>query len=133
MVQKRESRSSELITHASYYTIAPIENVRSIIGVPAIGSDPSRTWTRAGDNDHPWLGAMLQKRIPSANVLMYDHLKPEERRLEMNVTLDQDRESHRNVTEKFASAEAAVAEDGIERWADRFLGVLLQDRKVRRV
>lgn len=68
-----------------------------------------------------------------AKVLMYDHLKPEERSLQMNVTFDQNPESHRNVAEKFTSASAEVADYGIERWADRFLSVLLQDRKDRRV
>lgn len=136
MIQKRESRLSEWITHAPYCFIASVEIVRSIIGIPAIGSDPRRTWIRVGeawDNEHPCLDATLQRRIPSAKVLMYDHLEPEERRLEMNVTFAQNRESHRDVAEKFASAVAAVADYGVERWADRLLKVLLQDRKVRAV
>lgn len=136
MIAKRELRSSEPITPAPHLITARAENARSIIGLPAIGSDPNSTWIRAGegrDHENPWLGAALQKMIPSAKVLIYDHLNSEERKLEMNVTLDQNRENHRTITEKFAEAEAAVAEYGIERWADRFLKVLLQDRKVRRV
>lgn len=97
----------------------------SIIGIPAIGADPNRTWARSGDDEHQWLGASLHHEIPSANVLLYDHLEPQERRLEVKATEDP---AHKTTIERFASAEAAIAGFGVEDWADRFLAAIRYHR-----
>lgn len=107
-------------------------NICSIIGVPAIGADPNRTWTRLGDgpgNEHQWLGSSLYQKIPSANVLLYDHLEPQERRLVVKAAVDP---AHECTVERFTSAEAALAEFGVEDWADRFLTAIRYYRTARK-
>lgn len=108
----------------------------SIIAVPAIGADPNRTWTRLDDGlsfEHQCLGASLHHRIPSATVLLYDHLRPQERKLMVRPFKAPMDTAHKVAAEEFASAEAAIAGFGVEDWADRFLAAIRDYRNAYKV
>lgn len=96
-----------------------------ILGVPAIGADPKRTWRLANTNyEHSWLNTTLHKKIPSARILLYDHLNEEERSLEIKVGYEENREEHKSAAKKYASAEAALEIYSVEDWAGRFIEAL---------
>ena len=111
------------------------KTVQSIIGVPAIGADPNSTWVRADPNDkHSWLNVTLHEKIPSARILLYDHLTEEERELEIKVGYKEDREKHLSAAKKNVSTEAGHAKFSVEDWAHRFseaLKVMRSPHKVR--
>ena len=100
----------------------------SIIGVPAIGADPRETWTT--DRPSLFLGDALHDEIPSARILLYDHLRPEERRLEVKELSDPGHEATARV---FADVEKEIAQYGTEEWADRLLDAVRGDRISQRV
>lgn len=95
----------------------------SIIAVPAIGADARKTWTPA-DDSISWLET-LQRKLPLANIILYDHLGPEERRLELRDPKDP---NSKTVARELASVEASLAEYGVDKYADRLVGVLQQYR-----
>ena len=98
----------------------------SIIAVPAIGADPNSTWKTARDGkSQPWLGAELQKEIPSARVLLYDHLNSEERKIEKRPLADAD---HKPSAERYTAVQSKLNEYGIREWTDRFLEAVYRDR-----
>lgn len=99
----------------------------SIIGVPAIGADPSRTWICA--NGRPDFQVALRKKIISADILLYDHLTPQERCLEIKPTVDPE---HQATTQRFREVKAALARFGTKDWSKRFLEVI-QAHRARRV
>lgn len=108
--------------------------MQSIIGVPAIGADPKRTWRLANTNhEHSWLTTTLHKKIPSARILLYDHLNEEERSLEIKVGYEEDREEHKSAAKKYASAEAALGTYSVEDWAGRFIEALKVIRRAHTV
>ncbi|KAI4134477.1 MAG: hypothetical protein LQ347_001495 [Umbilicaria vellea] len=97
-----------------------------IIGVPAIGADPRKTWTSSTAGHPPlFLGNVLHEKIPSARILLYDHLKPEERLLEVKELSDPE---HKATAKEFASVEKAVAQYGTNQWADRLMEAVREDR-----
>lgn len=103
----------------------------SIIGVPAVGADPRETWTSSGaDGPSLFLGDALREEIPSARILLYDHLKPDERRLEVKELSDPE---HKATANEFASVEEAVAQYGTEEWADRLMEAVRGGRSSQRV
>lgn len=67
---------------------------------------------------------MLQSKLPSANVLLYDHLEPGERRLELKDARDA------ATAKEFAVAEAALAAFGVDDFAKRFRKVVEQYRRI---
>jgi len=87
--------------------------INSVICVPAIGADARKTWSGTGEEGIGWLGS-LQRKLPSANVLLYDHLEPGERRLELKHARDA------ATAKEFAAAEAALASFGVDEYAERF-------------
>ena len=98
--------------------------------VPAIGADPRKTWERQTDDS-----AIKSRRLdydikdklyPVAQVHLYDHLTPEERKLAMKPHEDP---THQKSAEAYAQAEDAVAEYGVADWADRFLHILTHHRR----
>ena len=95
----------------------------SIIAVPAIGADARKTWAAAAD-EISWLES-LQRKLPSANIILYDHLEPEERRLELGGPKDP---SSQTIARELASAEASLAEYGVDDYADRLVGVVQRYR-----
>ncbi|MCJ1421829.1 hypothetical protein MMC32_008196 [Xylographa parallela] len=98
-----------------------------IIGVPAILGDPIKTWNTTRDH-HPyhWLGPSLQAEIPSARVLLYDHLKPQERSIEIKPT---EHPEHKATSEAHAAVQLAIDQNGVEEWADRFLDTVRKCRE----
>lgn len=108
--------------------------MQSILGVPAIGADPKRTWRLANTNyEHSWLNTTLHKKIPSARILLYDHLNEEERSLEIKVGYEENREEHKSAAKKYASAEAALEIYSVEDWAGRFIEALKVIRRAHTV
>jgi len=97
--------------------------INSVICVPAIGADARKTWSGIAEDGIGCLD-LLQSKLPSANVLFYDHLEPGERRLELKDARDA-------VTAKeFAVAEAALASFGVDDFAKRFRTVVEQYRRI---
>lgn len=94
----------------------------SIICIPAISADARTTWSRKGEDGIGWLG-LLQSKLPSANLLLYDHLKPEERRLELRDARDA------VAAKEFTAAEEVLASYGVEDYADRFHATVEQYRR----
>lgn len=92
-------------------------------GVPAIGANARKTWSGTEEEGIGWLG-LLQDKLPSANVLLYDHLKPEERCLDLKHARDA------AAAKKIAAAEAALAAFGVEDYAERFLAVVNSYRRI---
>ena len=66
------------------------------------------------------------KLYPVAQVHLYDHLTPEERKLAMKPHEDP---THQKSAEAYAQAEDAVAEYGVADWAERFLHILKDHRR----
>jgi len=97
--------------------------INSVICVPAIGADARKTWSGTGEEGIGWLG-LLQSKLPSANVLLYDHLEPGERRLELKHARDA------ATAKEFAAAEAALASFGVDDYAERFRTVSEQYRRM---
>ena len=96
----------------------------SIIAVPAIGADARKTWAAVADDSISWL-EYLQRKLPSSNVILYDHLEPEERRLELGDPKDPNIQT---IARELASAEAYLAEYGVDDYADRLVGVVQRYR-----
>lgn len=96
----------------------------SIIAVPAIGADARKTWAAAVDDSISWLES-LQRKLPSANIILYDHLEAEERRLELGDPKDP---SSKTIARELASAEAYLADYGVDDYADRLVGVVQRYR-----
>lgn len=95
----------------------------SIIAVPAIGALAQNTW--GGKDGEAWLLGLGSKN-PLINVLLYDHLFPDERRLEI-VALNKDctnEAQHHNTSTQYKAAAAEVEHYSIEDWADRLYEVL---------
>ena len=99
-------------------------NYLSVIAVPAIGADARKTWAAPAEEGIGWLD-ILKHKLPSANVILYDHLEPEERKLELKDSKDP---SSRTIAQQFASAEASLAEYGVDEYSDRFNRVVQQYR-----
>lgn len=89
----------------------------SIVFVPAIGADPRKTWTRDPDKDgfeHRRFDYVLHDRLyPKAQTHLYDHLMPEERKVEVIHAQGPNDERHNASVKAFAAAEARVAAYGI--------------------
>lgn len=99
-------------------------NCSSIIAVPAIAADARKTWAAPGEEGIGWLED-LKRKLPSANIVLYDHLEPEERRLERK---DSKHPDSRAVAQQFALAEASLAQYGVNEYSDRFNRVVQQYR-----
>ena len=97
----------------------------SIICVPAIGADARTTWVDSSDDGIGWLG-LLEKKLPCANLLLYDHLDGRERKLKIADAKDPE---YKSTAQAFANAEAALASYGVEDYADRVLAVINQHRQ----
>ena len=100
--------------------------------VPAIGADPRKTWERQTGNSANLQSRRLDLAIkdrlhPAAQVHLYDHLTPRERSLEIRPHEDP---THQRSAEAYAQAEYAVAEYGVADWADRFLRILSDHRRI---
>ena len=100
--------------------------------VPAIGADPRKTWERQTGNSANLQSRRLDLAIkdrlhPEAQVHLYDHLTPRERSLEIRPHEDP---THQRSAEAYAQAEYAVAEYGAADWADRFLRILSNHRRI---
>ncbi|MCJ1473686.1 hypothetical protein MMC13_002337 [Lambiella insularis] len=89
-----------------------------IVGVPAVLGDPFKTWNTTRDH-HPyqWLGPGLQAEIPSARVLLYDHLEPHERSMELKPI---GHAEHKATSEAYAAVQLRLGQYGIDEWAERF-------------
>ena len=96
----------------------------SVIAVPAIAADARKTWAGPAEDGIGWLDK-LQSNLPSANIILYDHLEPEERRLELRDPKDP---TSRTVAREYASAEASLAEYGVDDYADRLIRAVQQYR-----
>ena len=99
----------------------------SIIVVPAIGALARETW--GGDDGQAWLLG-LENKNPIVNVLLYDHLYPDERRLEI-VALNKDctnEARHLDTSTQYKNAAAEVEQYSIEDWAERLYQVLVARR-----
>ena len=94
----------------------------SIICVPAIGADARTTWSGKGEDGIGWLG-LLQNKVASANILLYDHLKAWERALELKDARDA------ATAKEFAAAETVLASYGVEDYAHRFHTLVEQYRR----
>ncbi|MCJ1293387.1 hypothetical protein MMC34_004941 [Xylographa carneopallida] len=98
-----------------------------IIGVPSILGDPFKTWNTTRDHhSYQWLGPSLQAEIPSARILLYDHLKPQERSIEIKPT---DHPEHKATSEAHAAVQLAIDRNGVEEWADKFLETVRRSRE----
>ena len=78
---------------------------------------------------HQWFSE-LNKTIPNANILLYDHLSPEERSIEVKPRSDR---GHKASAEKYAATHLRLSEFGIEEWTARFLNLLHENRAVKQV
>ena len=106
------------------------DNCASIIYVPAILADPKDpTWEREKDinvSEPRRLEKVLQARIqPAAQVHLYDHLTPNERRLTRK---PKDEPGHMQSAEDFAEAEERISQFGVKDWTDRFLHTFREHR-----
>lgn len=88
-----------------------------IICVPAIGADARTTWVESSDDGIGWLGE-LEKKLPFANLLLYDHLTVQERSLKVADAKDA---AYKSTAKAFAKAETALASYGVDDYANRFL------------
>ena len=100
--------------------------------VPAIGADPKKTWERQTGNSANLQSRRLDlaihgKLLPAVQVHLYDHLTREERKLAIKPHEDP---THQKSAEAYNQAEAAVAEYGVADWADRFLRILTDHRRI---
>lgn len=86
----------------------------SIVGIPAIGADPEKTWGETADTQ--WLGPRLFLDFPKARVLLWDHLNPAERAVSPN-EWDAYHEASRNVSRL-----------RVQEWADRLVEGLEEER-----
>lgn len=105
----------------------------SIVCVPAVGADPRKTWARQTDVaglEHDRLDLVLHGSLyPAAQVHLYDHLTPEERKLEIKPPKGPNDDAHKKSAEDFAAGEAFVADFGIVEWAERFLQLVQRHRQ----
>ena len=92
--------------------------------MPAIAADARKTWAGPSEDGIGWLD-ILQSKLPSANIILYDHLEPEERRLELKDPKDP---TSRTVAREYASVEESLAEYGVDDYADRLIRVVQQYR-----
>ena len=98
----------------------------SIIAIPAIGADPHTTWRSTRDGkSHPWLEADLQKEIPSARILLYDHLDLEERKIQKKPLADA---AHKSSAEKYSAVQSKLSNHRLHDWTDRFLEAIFRYR-----
>ncbi|KAL8811206.1 MAG: hypothetical protein Q9200_001989 [Gallowayella weberi] len=95
----------------------PIGSRVNIVCVPAIGADPRVTWS-TDPPDHHGVLQQLHRLLPLADIVLYDHLTPDERGIEVKAQKDA---GHKSTAVAFAVAEERVARYGIQEWADRFL------------
>ncbi|KAL8824362.1 MAG: hypothetical protein Q9170_008184, partial [Blastenia crenularia] len=112
------SRVSSLKPHQ----ILTVDVWSSIICIPAIGADPRATWSTETPNNQNVLWK-LQDALPQAEVLLYDHLLPDERSLEV---LAREDPGHQSTARVFAAVERAVARLDIKAWTGRLKKTLLQ-------
>ena len=96
----------------------------SIICVPAIGADARATWVESNEDGLGWLGA-LQDKLPTANLLLYDHLEAQERSVKVADPKDA---AYKSTAKAFADAEAALSHYSVDHYADRFLRVAKSHR-----
>lgn len=97
----------------------------SIVCVPAIGADPRATWVRPHPHQGQRLDSVLLDRcFPSAQPHLYDHLTPDERKVEIKAPRGMNDFEHQKSTEAFARVEEAVADYGVVEWANRLLAVV---------
>ena len=92
--------------------------------MPAIAADARKTWAGPGDDGIGWL-EKLQSNLPLANVLLYDHLEQQERRLELKDSKDP---ASKTVAREYASAEESLAKYGVDDFAERLIRVVQQYR-----
>lgn len=72
----------------------------------------------------------MENKNPLVNVLLYDHLFPDERRLEI-VALNKDRTNeaqHHSTSTQYKDAAAEVEQFSVEDWAKRLYDVLIAQR-----
>ena len=93
----------------------------SIIGIPALGADPTKSFVF---DDHPWFPS-LYNDIPNSRIFLYDHLTEEERSVEKK---PQNHAQHQASIERYAEVEEELAQNGIDEWAERFSKKLKQIR-----
>ena len=91
--------------------------------------DPQKTWntTRRHHQSYQWVGPELQAEIPSARVLLYDHLSSAERAVELKAASHPE---HKASREAYAVVQKTISKFGIEEWTNRFLKVLREKRKL---
>ena len=127
-----ESRLSRLndVIHIKAQTLTCC----SIVCVPAIGADPRKTWARPAERlGEERLDIVLHDRLyPAAQVHLYDHLTQRERILSVKPPQGPNDPAHKKSAVDFASAEALVAAFRVAEWADRFLEIVQQHRRVQR-
>ena len=112
--------------YSSFVVLLIISPFLSIIAIPAIGADPHTTWRTTRDGrSHSWLEAELQKDIPSARVLLYDHLNPEERKIEKKPLADA---NHKPSAVRYSAVQSDLSVYRIYDWTHRFLEVIYRDR-----
>ena len=102
--------------------IMTVADFSSIIVVPAIAADARKTWAAPAEDGVGWLENLKR---PDTNIILYDHLEPEERQVELK---DSKAPDSKIVAQRFASAEASLAEFGVDEYADRFTRVVQQYR-----
>ena len=96
--------------------------VCSIIAVNAICADPLKTWNTTRDHQpYQWVQRLAQDEIPSARVLVYDHLLPAERAIEIEAV---DHPEHKASAKAYAAVQGRLSEFGIEEWTERFVQAL---------
>ncbi|KAL6715262.1 hypothetical protein ACLMJK_007526 [Lecanora helva] len=103
-----------------------------IVCVPAIGADPRRTWARQIDSaghEHDRLDYTVHDKLyPNAQVHLYDHYTPQERRLEIKQAQGPNDQAHRQSAEALAAAENALSGYGFVKWAEHFQRVIQDHR-----
>ncbi|KAL8682059.1 MAG: hypothetical protein Q9186_001848 [Xanthomendoza sp. 1 TL-2023] len=109
-----------------------IDSRVSIVCVPAIGADPRATWS-IDPLDHHAVLQQLHRLLPFADIVLYDHLLPDERGIEIKTQKDA---GHKSTAVAFAAAEERVAQYGIPDLSDQYSlfvtaqGELLSNRYV---
>jgi hypothetical protein len=100
--------------------------IDSIVVVSAIGADPDRAWNMNREHQtYQWIRRFHEDEVPFARVLLYDHLEPSERSVEVKPVTHKE---HNQSTVEHANIENKLAKYGIEEWTNRFLKALFQAR-----
>ena len=94
----------------------------SIIAVNAICADPVKTWSTTRDHQpYQWIQRLAQDEIPTARVLLYDHLEPAERAIELEAV---GHPEHKASAKAHAVVQGLISKFGIEEWTERFMKAL---------